>query len=171
MKFNPKGKRVVILGAGGAARALAVVLSLAHAKSVAVVNRTPRRATELAQELGFRLKAKILGLPLAGEAFEAALQDCDLLINTTRVGLGGSSFEDFPWTKLRRRALVSDIVYSPRMTPFLKTAKRRGHKVHTGDGMLVYQGALAFEIWTGLQPDVRAMRRELLKRLKTPRKR
>ncbi|KAB2841774.1 shikimate dehydrogenase [bacterium] len=173
-KFDPRGKRVVILGAGGAARALAVVLSLAQARSVTVANRTLKRAEQLARELAFRLpKSKLLACPLEGKALESALKDCDLLVNTTRVGLGGTSFEDFPWEKLPRRALVSDIVYTPRMTPFLKAAKRRGHPIHTGEGMLVFQGALAFEIWTGLKPDVRLMRRELLKRLgsgRAPRK-
>lgn len=165
-KFDPRGKRVVILGAGGAARALAVVLSLAQARSVTVANRTLKRAEQLARELAFRLpKSKLLACPLEGKALESALKDCDLLVNTTRVGLGGTSFEDFPWEKLPRRVLVSDIVYTPRMTPFLKAAKRRGHPIHTGEGMLVFQGALAFEIWTGLKPDVRLMRRELLRRL------
>ncbi len=166
-QFSPRGKRVVILGAGGAARALAVALALAHAKSITVANRTVKRAEQLAKELSFRLRGTPLrAIPLGGAKLEAALRDCHLLINTTRVGLGGSSFQDFPWTKLRRGALVSDIVYSPRVTPFLKAARRRGHPIHTGEGMLVFQGALAFEIWSGLKPDVRLMRRELLRRLR-----
>ncbi len=166
-KFDPRGKDIVILGAGGAARALAVVLALAHAKSITVANRTLKRAEQLVREIAFRIKGtKFKAIPLEGEALDATLKNCRLLINTTRVGLGGSSFEDFPWKKLRRGALVSDIVYSPRMTPFLKAARRRKHPIHTGEGMLVYQGALAFEIWTGLNPDVKLMRRELLARLK-----
>jgi len=166
-KFNPRGKHLVILGAGGAARALAVVLALAHAKSVTIANRTAKRAEQLAREVGFRIKGvKFSAVSLEGEPLEAALKKSALLVNTTRVGLGGSSFVDFPWKKLRRGALVSDIVYSPRMTPFLKAARRRKHPIHTGEGMLVYQGALAFEIWTGLKPDVRLMRRELLAQLK-----
>jgi len=166
-KFDPRGKNIVILGAGGAARALTTVLALAQARSVTVANRTPRRAEQLVREIAFRLpKSKLRACALEGPGLEDSLRDCQLLINTTRVGLGGSSFEDFPWAKLRRRALVSDIVYSPRMTPFLKTAKKRKHPIHTGEGMLVYQGALAFEIWSGMKPDVGLMRRELLKNLR-----
>ena len=166
-RFDPRGKHIVILGAGGAARALAVVLSLARARSITVANRTLKRAELLARELGFRLpNSKLIPCPLEGKPLASALKRCDLLINTTRVGLGGSSFEDFPWEKLRRRALVSDIVYNPRITPFLKTARRRKHPIHTGEGMLAYQGALALEIWTGLKPDARLMQRELQKRLK-----
>ena len=166
-KFNPKGKRVVILGSGGAARALAAVLALAHAKSVTVANRTLHRAEQLTRELRFRLpKAELNFCPLRGTPLERALRRCDLLINTTRVGLGGTSFEGFPWEKLKRNALVSDIVYNPRMTPFLKTAKKFRHPIHTGDGMLVYQGALAFEIWTGRKPPVQVMYKTLLKHLK-----
>ncbi|HCU24981.1 MAG TPA: shikimate dehydrogenase [Deltaproteobacteria bacterium] len=166
-KFNPGGRRIMILGAGGAARALAAALILAKAKSVIVANRTPKRAVQLVRELSFRLPgAKLEACPLTGKEFETALRRCDLLINTTRVGLGGSSFENFPWEKLKASALVSDIVYSPRFTPFLKSARKHKHPIHTGDGMLLYQGALAFEIWTGLKPDVKEMRKILHKKLK-----
>lgn len=166
-KFSPRGKRVVILGAGGAARALAVVLTLSGAKSVTVANRNPHRAEGMIRELTFRLpKSKFISCSLEGKDLEKSLSSCDLLINTTRVGLGGTSFEDFPWPKLKPSAMVSDIVYTPRMTPFLKSAKKYGHPIHTGEGMLVFQGALAFEIWTGLKPDANLMRRELLQALK-----
>ncbi len=165
-KFGVRGKRVVLLGAGGAARGIAVALTLAKAGHVLIANRTPARAEALVQDLGFRLgKDRLSASPLEGNDFEKELKRADLLINTTRVGLGGSSFENFPWKKLKKSALVSDIVYIPRITPFLKTAKKSGHRIHTGEGMLVFQGALAFEIWTGVQPDPKLMRRAILKKL------
>lgn len=165
-KFSPRKKRIVLLGAGGAARALAVVLTMADAKAITIANRSPARAEHLARELALRMPpSQFIACAQQGKDFEAALKTCDLLINTTRVGLNGTAFPDFPWEKLNKRALVSDIVYTPRMTPFLKAAKRREHEIHTGEGMLVFQGALAFEIWTGLKPDAKLMRRELLRRL------
>lgn len=165
-KFSVRGKRVLLLGAGGAARAIAVALVLTKARQVVIANRTLGRAEDLVRDLGFRLGKEVLSaLPLEGKDFEKELGRADLLINTTRVGLGGSSFEDFPWKKLKKSSLVSDIVYVPRFTPFLKAAKKSGHPIHTGEGMLVFQGALAFEIWTGVKPDPRLMRRALLKKL------
>lgn len=165
-KFSVRGKRVVVLGAGGAARGIAVALTLAKSRHVLIANRTPARAEALVQDLGFRLGKDLLSAsPLEGKDFEKELQRADLLINTTRVGLGGSSFESFPWKRLKKSALVSDIVYIPRITPFLKTAKKGGHRIHTGEGMLVFQGALSLEIWTGAKPDPRLMRRAILKKL------
>ena len=166
-KFSVRGKRVVLLGAGGAARGIAVALVLAKARHVVVANRTLARAEGLVQDLGFRLgKASLSASPLEGKGFERELGRADLLVNTTRVGLGGSSFESFPWKKLKKGALVSDIVYIPRHTPFLKAAKKMKHPIHTGEGMLVFQGALALEIWTGAKPDPKLMRRAILKNLR-----
>jgi shikimate dehydrogenase len=165
-KFSVRAKRVLLLGAGGSARGIAVALLLAKARQVIIANRTLARAEGLVHDLGFRLgKDKLSALPLEGKDFEKALSRADLLINTTRVGLGGSSFSDFPWKKLKKGALVSDIVYIPRLTPFLKAAKKWKHPIHTGEGMLIFQGALALEIWTGAKPDPKLMRRAILKKL------
>jgi shikimate dehydrogenase len=165
-QFRVRGKRVVLLGAGGAARGIAVALVLAKARHVLVANRTPERAESLVRDLAFRLgKEQLTASPLEGKEFEKELNRADLLINTTRVGLGGGSFENFPWKKLKRDSLVSDIVYIPRLTPFLKAARKAKHPIHTGEGMLVYQGALALEIWTGAKPDPKLMRRAILKKL------
>jgi shikimate dehydrogenase len=166
-RFNPKGRRVTLLGAGGAAHALAFVLGLHRVKSLTLVNRHPKRAAELAVDLKKHFpKIEIQVCAWGEKLFATALKKTDLLINGTSVGLGGTAFENFPWRHLKKRALVSDIVYQPRWTPFLRAAKRRGHPIHTGEGMLVHQGALALEIWTGQKPDTGLMRRVLLKELK-----
>jgi shikimate dehydrogenase len=165
-KFNPRGRHVTLLGAGGAARAIANVLGLNRAKSITIANRTLSRANPLVMSLKKNLpQVEFQCCSLEDKRFESALQRSHLLINTTSVGLKGTSFPSFPWKKLRTDALVSDIVYTPRMTPFLKAAKKAGHPIHTGEGMLIYQGALALELWTGHRPDVRLMRRVLLKKL------
>ncbi len=166
-KFYPRGKRITLLGAGGAARAIAVVLGLNGAKSLVIANRTISRARRLARDLKKHLpQVPISSCGLKGKEFETALKNTQLLINTTMVGMGGTAFEDFPWKRLNPKALVSDIVYRPQITPFLKSARKAGHPIHPGEGMLVYQGALALELWTGKQPDVRLMRRVMLKALK-----
>jgi len=165
-KFRAKGKNILILGAGGAARALATVLSLDRAKSITIANRTLERAQALVESLSRQSReCRIKSCELKGSELKKALSRAQLLINTTSVGLYGTEFSYFPWERLNPKALVSDIVYNPRITPFLKIAKRRGHAIHTGEWMLVYQGALAFEMWTGMRPDVKLMHRTLLKAL------
>ena len=165
--FRPRGKHVTLLGAGGAARAIAMALGLDRVKSLSIANRTLDHAKDLVRDLKKRLpQLAINACPLDGKDFEAALKRTDLLVNTTSVGLGGTRFPDFPWFSLKNRAVVSDIVYRPLHTHFLKTAKKAGHAIHSGEGMLIYQGALAFEIWTGVKPDTALMRRVMLKELK-----
>ncbi len=167
-KFNPRNRDIVMLGAGGAARAIATILLLNQARSLVIANRSIQRAQALAQELSSHFKKqKIFWCGLEGNELKKYLKRTHLLINATSVGLKGTHFIDFPWKDLYRQALVSDIVYAPQpMTSFLKEAKKAGHKIHTGEGMLVYQGALALEIWTGKKPDAYLMRRVLLKELK-----
>lgn len=165
--FNPHGLQIVILGAGGACRAIAVALGLAGARRIVIANRTQVRAKTLCFKLKKSLKKVQFSYSgLSGIAFERALSNADLLINTTSVGLEKSSFTDFPWQHLNSEALVSDIVYNPIITPFLKEARIRRHAIHTGEGMLVHQGALSLEIWTGLKPNIELMRKALLRKLK-----
>ncbi len=165
--FNPRDRHVVLLGAGGAARAISIALGLHRAKSITIANRTEDRALALVSDLHKKLpKLTVEGVALHGAAFRDALKRCHLLVNCTAVGLKNSKFQDFPWEELAGDTLVSDIVYHPRFTPFLKTAKRAGHPIHSGEGMLVHQGALALEIWTGKKPDTGLMRRVLLKELR-----
>jgi shikimate dehydrogenase len=164
--FDVRGAHVTLLGAGGAARSLAVSLAFSQVKGITIANRSVHRARKLAGYLASHFKkASFAYSELSGVSFERALKKTDLLINTTSVGLGGSRFENFPWDQVPARTLISDIVYTPRWTPFLNEAKRRGYAVHTGEGMLLHQGALAFELWTGHRPDMRVMRRALLRGL------
>lgn len=165
-KFNPKGRHVTLLGAGGAARSIASVLCLHQVKSLTLANRNIDRAEQLARHLQkYFTKIEIFACELWSAEFEAALRRSALLVNTTSVGLKGSAFENFPFKKLKKRALVSDIVYTPRLTPFLKAAKKAGHPIHTGEGMLAHQGALALELWTGKVPNLPLMLRTLRRAL------
>jgi shikimate 5-dehydrogenase len=165
-KLNPKSRHVTLLGAGGAARAIASVLCLNRVKSLTLANRSIGRGEALAGQLRGRFpKIEIFSCELWSGEFEAALRRSQLLVNTTSVGLHGSAFENFPYAKLKKGALVSDIVYNPRLTPFLKAAKKAGHPIHSGEGMLAQQGALSLELWTGKVPDVKLMMRVLRKEL------
>lgn len=165
-RFKVPQSQILILGAGGAARSLVVSLHLAGASKIVLANRTLGRAQRLAGSLKKKFsKLRLQACSLTGPDFPKNLKQTDLLINTTTVGLNGTAFPNFPWKALRSGATVSDIVYHPRMTPLLKSAQQHGHPVHTGEGMLVYQGALSFEIWTGRAPSAKTMLKVLRKKL------
>lgn len=139
----------VLLGAGGAARAIAAALEEAGAPEIRIINRSAARAQALVQELGLR-KAKIYTAEQAAEG----MRDAALLVNTTSLGMKGVSDVDYPLDTLPLAALVTDIVYTPLETGLLRRAKARGHKVVDGLGMLLHQAVPGFEAWFGVRPEV-----------------
>lgn len=153
--FVPDGKRIVVLGAGGAARGIVHSLARAGAREIVIANRTANRATELAAALAAAGVIRGIGM----EALPEACAACDLLLNTTQVGmrplLGQSPLDP---KLLRPQMLVSDIIYNPRETLLLREALNRGAAVHGGLGMFIHQGAYAFELWTGLPAPITEMR-------------
>jgi shikimate dehydrogenase len=165
--FRPKGRTAVVLGAGGAARAVLYALGSAGAKTIVVANRTAVRSRALAREFAQKFRrTTFAAVPLTHESLKTALPAADLLVNTTSVGLGGTAFRSLPWQNLKKSAVVSDLVYRPRKTPLLRAAERRGFAIHTGDGMLLHQGALSYRLWTGRNPDLKTMKKALLRALK-----
>ena len=155
----PRGKRAVVLGAGGAARAVAFTLLDAGVQSLAVVNRTPERGEALASDLK-ACEAEAMALHRGDERVEKVIAECDLLVNCTSVGLEGSVTEGespLEASLIPRRALVYDVIYNPIETPLLKAAKAAGARTLGGLPMLIYQGAAAFELWTGLRAPVDIM--------------
>ncbi len=149
--FEPAGKRVVLLGAGGVARAASFVLARAGVRSLDMTDVIPERAEALASDLG-RSYSGVSALPLGGERLETALAQCDLLVNCTPVGMKHSPMEgDSPLEAqlIPKQALVYDVVYNPIETPLLKAAKQVGARTLGGLAMLVYQGAASFELLTG----------------------
>lgn len=145
--FDPQGKRAVVLGAGGAARAIVHALEQAGAADIAVVNRTPERAATAAELAA----AGRVGMP--EDAREA-----DLVVNATPLGMPGHG-EELPLDPafLETGQLVVDIVYHPAVTPFMAAARERGAVAVNGLGMLIHQAALAFRHWTGEDPPLAAM--------------
>ncbi len=155
MKGWDSGEMAVVLGAGGAARAVIHALLQRGFQRVAVLNRTVARAEELAA--GF-------GAGTSAHPFEAAvdlLASADLVVNTTSLGMHG---EELPvdLAGVRDDALVTDIVYVPLITPFLAAAAARGLKTVDGLGMLLYQAAPGFERWFGVRPEITAELRDLV---------
>ena len=147
---------VTVLGAGGAARA--VVLSLADrgAKEIRLINRSPEKAQQLAEEFGAPVKA----LPWSER--HAALDGIALLVNTTNQGMHGNPELDLSLDALPLSALVSDVIYVPLETPLLAAARRRGNATVNGLGMLLNQARPAFHAWFGVMPEVTPELRQMV---------
>lgn len=154
-----RGKKVLLVGAGGAARAIAYKLAWEGAR-VTIANRTIQKAVSLAGEVG----GIGVGLDLLGEL----IQDSDILVNSTSVGMFPKVNETIATAEIMHPGLVVlDIVYNPLETKLLQEAKRASVGAVDGVMMLVYQGAEAFRIWTGQNPPIKVMEsavREALKR-------
>ncbi|MBI5238126.1 MAG: shikimate dehydrogenase [Deltaproteobacteria bacterium] len=169
--FSSQGKNAVVIGAGGASRAIAFALLKAGAKRLVIANRTLRRGQTLSRALKKKfLKAEITVAPLDKKFLRSVAEDSLLIVNTTSLGMAGNEELDFPLYALPTDAVVSDIVYRPHDTGFIKKALVRGLNVHRGLGMLSHQGALAFELWTGKKAPLDIMRMAALKALKFPAK-
>lgn len=155
---NPSGKKVVILGAGGAARAVVCGLLQQEAASVTVCARNREKALQFLTLFSDSDKVTFC-LWQQGREFSEALSICDLLVNCTSLGmspkLDTQPFVD--WQVISKPIAVCDLVYNPLETVFLKTAAALGHRIVTGDGMLIEQGALAFSLWTGCEPPIPVM--------------
>ena len=158
---DPTGKRVVIFGAGGAARAISVELALAGAQNFELVNRSPKRGVELAELLRSKLGASVEFVPSTVDY--KLPENCDLVINATSVGLypNGDARVGFDITTLRPDMVVADVIPNPPETQLVREARKIGCKVIDGLGMLVNQGVIGIKHWTGVDPDSGVMRRAL----------
>ena len=145
--FDPQGRRCVVLGAGGAARAVVLALAGAGAAEVVVVNRSDERATTAVS-----LAPAVARVGKAAEASGA-----DLVVNATPVGMTGDPGIPLDADLLHAGQLVVDLVYIPAVTPLVAAARDRGASAVNGLGMLIHQAALAFQHWTGLDPPLEAM--------------
>ena len=153
-----EGTRVLVLGAGGAARAVIGALLAAGSGRIEVANRTPSRAREIGLLFGDRVA------DVAWNDRGTALARCDLLVNTTVLGMNGQPRLDLALDGLPRHAAVADLVYAPLETPLLQSARARGHRTVDGLGMLLYQAQAAFRHWHGVMPEVTAELRGLVER-------
>jgi len=161
-----KNKKVVMVGAGGAARALAFTFAN-HAKEIVILNRTEEKALELASSISRSYNLPVKGLKLNMENLSLELKDAEVVVNATSVGMHPNIDETpIPKNLIKPEMVVFDVVYRPIKTRLLKEAKQVGAKTINGLAMLVFQAVKAFEIWTGLTPPIDAMFRAALRGLK-----
>jgi shikimate dehydrogenase len=139
---------VVVMGAGGGARAIVWALAQRGAREIRLVNRTLARAQALAADFG----APVQALDWADRA--QALDGAALLVNTTSQGMVGMAPLDLSLARLPAHALVADIIYTPLETPLLRAARLRGLRTLNGLGMLLHQGRPAWKAWFGIEPKV-----------------
>jgi shikimate dehydrogenase len=154
--WRPDAGPVVVIGAGGGARAVLVSLADQGARDIRLINRTPERAQALAREFGAPITA------LAWSDRHAALEGAAMLVNTTSQGMAGQPALDLALDRLPTSALVSDIIYIPRETPLLTAARLRGNRTVNGLGMLLNQARPAFHAWFGVMPEVTAELRAMI---------
>ena len=162
---DPSEKKVLSLGAGGAAKAIAFSLAQ-EAESLCILNRMPEKAIMLADALNRVFGKKIVGGALSPSTLQKNLQGADILVNATSVGMHSTvnqSLVEPEW--LKPNFTVMDIVYNPVKTQLVKDAKAAGAKVVSGVEMLIYQGAASFKIWTGKSAPIKVMRKAALNEL------
>lgn len=158
---DPKGKQVVLLGAGGAARAISVELALAGVKEIVVVNRTEKRGKELTSLLNKKTHTHA-----RYEKWDRTYRvpdGTDILVNATSIGLfpDVEARPDIDYESIVRGMSVCDVIPNPPRTPFLTEAEKRGAHTIDGLGMLVYQAAIAFRMWTGVEAPVDEMKKAI----------
>ncbi|MEQ8767476.1 MAG: shikimate dehydrogenase [Planctomycetota bacterium] len=158
---DPEGTHVVILGAGGAARAIATELALAGARALTIVNRTESRGEDLAKLIEEKTDATARFIPWHGDY--AVPEDADVLVNATSIGLypDVDARVAVAEESLRESLVVADVIPNPPRTRLLRSAEERGCRTIDGLGMLVGQGVLGFRYWTGQDADPVAMRQAL----------
>ncbi len=141
-------KRAIVLGAGGAARAILVALRERGIPEIILLNRTPEKAEALAKEIPGPF------VPGALADYARYAPEAGLVVNTTSIGMHGTRFEDLDLRLLQKTALVTDIVYVPLTTPLLADARALGLRTVDGLGMLLHQAVPGFEAWFGVRPEV-----------------
>ncbi|MDP6047948.1 MAG: shikimate dehydrogenase [Candidatus Bathyarchaeota archaeon] len=161
---NVKDARVVIAGAGGAARAVGYQLSTV-VQELTITNRTMDRAEELAVSLSANPECRgtVRSIPFERDSLRVAIEDADILVNGTPLGMHPKTDETpIPIEVLHPDLLVFDLVYNPIRTRLLREAERVGAAILSGVNMLVYQGVVAFKMWTGIDPPVETMKTAVL---------
>jgi shikimate dehydrogenase len=156
------GKKVLVLGAGGAAKAIYFTLAKEKPAVIDIANRTVERAIKLIGECPYSIVSTAHSLDEAGKHID----EYDLIVQTTMIGMTPKVEEQpLDLKNINPQAMVCDIIYNPLETLLLQNARQKGAKIQNGIDMFVYQGALAFEKWTGIFPDVTRMREIVLQKL------
>lgn len=162
-RFNPRGKRFLFIGSGGAARAVGFSLSLAGAAWIRFFDLDRKKANTLADDIRNRTGTDAGSID--EEYLPATAREADALINATPMGLSRTDPLPFSPRHIRKNHLVCDLVYNPPETRLLKAARSAGARRLPGLGMLLFQGVIAFEIWTGRRAPVEKMRNALKRQI------
>jgi shikimate dehydrogenase len=162
-KFNPQGEKFLFIGSGGAARAIGFSLALAGAEKIIIYDIDAQKAGLLAKDI--REKTGIEAGTIDQGALAASAAGAGCLINATPLGLKRSDPLPLPRDCIHKHHLVCDLVYNPPETQFLRAAKVRKAKGLSGLGMLLFQGVIAFEIWTGEKAPVSVMKSALMRQI------
>jgi shikimate dehydrogenase len=162
---DPSGLKVVVLGAGGAARAISVELALSGVKHITIVNRTEEKGRKLSALLKNKIPTDSSFVLWKGD-YDIP-DDTDIVVNATSIGLfpDVESKPNIKYDTITDRMIVCDVIPNPPFTLFLKEAQQRGANILDGLGMLVYQGMIGFRLWTGLDAPVEVMKEALKKAL------
>ncbi|UCE18952.1 MAG: shikimate dehydrogenase [Gemmatimonadota bacterium] len=147
--FDPRGKRIVVMGAGGAGRAICWALNRENPERLTLVNRTFEKAEILARSVG------ACPLPWNDLQVESEICEAQLVVNTTSTPM------DLNPLLVSEKQLIYDIVYNQKETPFITAVREKGARIGNGMSMLLHQGVLAFELWTGEKAPLEIMRRAL----------
>ena len=158
---SPAAHHAVILGAGGAARAISVELALAGTKVITIVNRSEERGMALVDRLNEKTKTRAEFVQWRSDY--SVPEDTDILVNATSIGLYPEVTDkpDLVYDSIKKTMVVCDVIPNPPNTLFLQEAHTRGAKTLDGLGMLVYQGAIAVKLWSGQDPPTDVMKAEL----------
>ncbi|HWP47515.1 MAG TPA: shikimate dehydrogenase [Candidatus Limnocylindrales bacterium] len=166
---EPKGKKILLLGAGGAARAVGMQLALEGVSAIFISNRTSEKAERLARDIQDRTSlAQVQVLEFNPRTLKPYLNQVDIIVQTTSVGMSPPGVSPVDIIGVSEKQTVCDLIYKPPKTKFLEMAESQGAKIINGLGMLVYQGALAFQLWTQIPPPIEVMKAALLKSSKNP---
>ena len=162
-----KDKKVLILGAGGASRAICFQILLSGAKNIVIANRTVEKATELKDDLIEKLDHEVSVIDMELE-LQKEIENTDILINTTPIGMYPNINQKPLVTEamMHPNLIVNDIVYNPIKTGLLREADKAGAKTISGIKMLMYQGIESFKIWTGIEPSIEIFQKALMNQMK-----
>lgn len=160
----PKNKKIFIIGTGGASRAVAFQLALEEAGKLILTNRNYQKGYQLAEELANNTKSNIEMVEFKSSKIEDIIPKVDIIINTTPIGMYPNVNDDpiIAPELISPNTIVCDLIYNPYKTLLLRKAEDKGCKVVPGIGMLLYQGVLGFEKWTGVKAPVEIMEKVLI---------
>jgi len=161
--FRPKGKTILMVGSGGAARAVGINLALSGARTIILCDLDTVKASKLGREIQNKTATRVE--VVSQERLEKAAPTAECIINATPLGLKPGDPLPIPRHLIRKDQLICDLVYNPLRTPLLKAARSAGADTLSGIGMLLYQGVIAFEIWTGGKAPVKVMKAALVEQI------